>query len=131
MNTSIGALTTGCNTVYGNIFKLLAEPLSNIPFHENTDAITRFVAKGFPVHLAVHQVSPVQSPPLQYTFAHVHEEYDEVNIILSSKSLVYKIQTGTDVYTVTDNTCIFIPKGTVHSANVLSGEGFFITLRIN
>jgi mannose-6-phosphate isomerase-like protein (cupin superfamily) len=82
------------------------------------------------LHLGVHQVSPVSTPPPKYTEPHVHDAYDEVNLIISEQELVYRIQLGNDVYTVSNNACIWIPKGTVHSANVIKGSGYYIALRI-
>lgn len=112
------------------LFKMLPSALANIPFHENTDCVTRFVASNFPVHLAVHKVSPVMFPPVEYTQPHRHTDHDEINIIIAEKDLRYKIQLGQKIFTVDNNTSIWIPKGTLHAANVLQGTGFFITLRL-
>ncbi len=131
MNTLIRTLPSATGLAHQHVFELLPEALANIPFHENTDAISRFVAKGFPVHLAIHEISPLHEAPGQYTFPHVHEDYDEVNIILSNKLLLYQIQVGADDYTLRNNACIFIPRGIEHAANVLRGSGYFITIRIN
>jgi mannose-6-phosphate isomerase-like protein (cupin superfamily) len=113
-----------------HIFEMLPSALSNVPFHYNTPVITRFFAEKFPLHMAVHQVSPIQEPPLEYTEAHLHEEHDEINIIISSEELVYKIQLETEEFTVTNNACIWIPAGMIHSANVLKGSGYFIAARL-
>ncbi|MCU0352478.1 MAG: hypothetical protein MUD08_01865 [Cytophagales bacterium] len=112
------------------IFQLLPDALSNVPFHQDTEAVTRYFAQGFPLHLGVHQVSPVQQPPAQYTQPHVHEQHDEINIIVSPQELVYRIQLGSNEYTVHNNACIWIPKGVIHSANVLKGTGYYIALRL-
>lgn len=112
------------------IYKMLPSALSNVPFHENTMAITRYFAENFPVHLAVHKVSPVVKAPPEYTLPHLHEDSDEINIILSEHNLTYKIQVGSDEYTGDNNSCIWIPRGMIHAANVLKGSGYFITLRI-
>lgn len=113
------------------VFAMMPAELSNVPFHANTPAITRFFADGFPLHAAVHEVSPVTQPPEEYTQPHMHDDSDEVNIIISKKELKYKIQLGAEEYIVNNNTCIWIPKGMLHAANVLKGSGYFITLRIN
>jgi mannose-6-phosphate isomerase-like protein (cupin superfamily) len=112
------------------LFDMLPVPLANVPFHDNTDAITRYFAKGFPLHVAVHEVSPVSAPPETYTWPHVHDDCDEVNIIISQGDLLYRIQLGEEEFTVSNNSSIWIPRGTVHSANVLQGSGFFITIRL-
>jgi mannose-6-phosphate isomerase-like protein (cupin superfamily) len=112
------------------LFDMLPVPLNNVPFHNNTDAITRYFANGFPLHVAVHEVSPVLAPPETYTWPHVHEDCDEVNIIISQGDLLYRIQLGEEEFTVSNNSSIWIPRGMVHSANVLQGSGFFITIRL-
>lgn len=113
------------------IFEMMPAELSDVPFHTNTAAITRLFADGFPLHAAVHEVSPVIQPPEEYTQPHVHADSDEVNIIISKRELKYKIQLGDEVYIVNNNACVWIPKGMSHAANVLKGSGYFITLRLN
>lgn len=113
------------------ILRMLPEALSRVPFHRDAPSITRYTAKNFPLHLGVHQVSMFDAPPPDYTEPHVHEDYDEVNLIISEQELVYRIRLGTKEYTVDNNTCIWIPKGTVHAANVVKGSGYFIAMRIN
>ena len=122
---------TGENSLLrSQVFKMLPEALANVPFHKNTDALTRYVAAGFPVHLAVHEVSSLLIPPAEYTQPQVHPEHDEINIILSDRRLSYRVQVGKEIFIVENNCSIWIPRGTMHSANVLTGSGFFITLRI-
>ena len=112
------------------IFNMIPIALSNVPFHNNTKSITRYVAKDFPFHLAVHEVSPINIPPIEYTEPHLHEDWDEINLIISQHDLLYRIQLDDEKYTVTNNSSIWIPRGTVHAANVLRGSGYFITIRV-
>lgn len=114
-----------------HIFNMIPVSLSNIPFHKNTKRITRYFAEQFPLHLAVHEVSPVTTPPVEYTQPHVHEDCDEINIIISQHDLLYRIQLGGEKYVVSNNSCIWIPRGMIHAANVLRGSGHFITMRIS
>lgn len=113
------------------IYKMMPSLLSNVPFHTDTDAITRYFAEAFPCHMAIHHVSPVFTPPLAYTQPHIHEDSDEINIIISPGKLVYKIQLDDRDYILQNNVSIWIPRGTLHSANVLRGSGYFIALRVN
>lgn len=115
---------------HSRIFSMIPAALSNVPFHRNIKSITRYLAEDFPVHLAVHEISPVMVPPVEYTKPHVHEDWDEINIIISQHDLLYRIQLDDEKYTVSNNSSIWIPRGTVHAANVLRGAGYFITLRI-
>ncbi|SOD99152.1 hypothetical protein [Spirosoma fluviale] len=112
------------------IFNMEPSALAGVPFHTNTANIVRYFSKQFPLHLAVHEVSPVLYPPADYTAPHLHDDCDEINIIISSDELVYKIVLGEEEFTVTNNACIWIPAGLLHSANVLSGAGFFVAVRL-
>jgi mannose-6-phosphate isomerase-like protein (cupin superfamily) len=131
MDKLIENLLVPLNRETPTLFSLLPVALSNVPFHTNTPSIIRYFAEGFPVHLAVHEVSPVVVPPEEYTLPHVHKDIDEINMIISKDNLLYKIQVGAEIYTVSNNVCIWIPKGTLHAANVLRGSGYFITMQIN
>jgi mannose-6-phosphate isomerase-like protein (cupin superfamily) len=121
-------IKNGKNSV---VYEMTPSALANVPFHDDTKTITRFFAENFPVYLAVHEISPVMLPPKEYTLLHEHEDSDEVNIILSKQSLLYKIQVGEEEYIAGNNSCIWIPRGVMHSANVLQGAGYFITIRMN
>lgn len=112
------------------IFSMQPAALSSIPFHQNTAFITRYFARRFPLHLAVHEVSPVLVPPAEYTQPHKHLDCDEINIILSDDDLLYKIRIGEETFVAGKNSCVWIPRGVMHSANVMKGSGYFITLRI-
>jgi hypothetical protein len=112
------------------ICNMLPAALSDVPFHRNTRSITRLFAEQFPVHLAIHEVSLVTAPPAEYTEPHVHHDSDEINILISQQSLWYKILLGATEYVVQNNSCIWIPRGLMHSANVLQGAGYFVTLRL-
>ena len=112
------------------IFSMIPAALSNVPFHRNTESITRWVAEDFPVNLAVHEISLDMAPPVEYTEPHLHEDWDKINIIISRHDLLYTIQLDEEKYTVSNNCSIWIPRGTVHAANVLRGTGYFITMQI-
>lgn len=113
------------------VHELQQAPLSGVPFHQDTDSITRYFSSSFPVHLAVHEVSPVILPPPEYTQLHSHPDSDEINIVISNNTLLYRIHLDGEEMIVTNNSAVWIPRNTIHSANVLEGSGFFVTLRIN
>lgn len=131
MQTLINKFPFAGHEDHSMIYSMIPRALSKVPFHRNTKVIKRYFAENFPMHLAVHEVSVVSTPPAEYTQPHVHEDCDEINIIISQHDLLYAIQLGNDKYTVSNNASIWIPRGTVHAANVLSGSGHFITIRIN
>jgi quercetin dioxygenase-like cupin family protein len=113
------------------IFNMLPAALSNVPFHKDEKSITRYFAENFPVHLAVHKVSYVLAAPAEYTEPHVHDDHDEINIIISQQNLQYKIQLGKEEHIVGSNSCIWIPRGMLHAANVIKGSGYFVAMRMN
>jgi hypothetical protein len=79
-------------------------------------------------HLAVHFVDATKRKIPEYTRFHKHN-YDEINLIISEKSkLVYKIEIENKSYTVTSPATVFIPKNTLHKANVISGKGIFVCM---
>jgi hypothetical protein len=83
----VARVWSNCETVVQIAEKRASEPIT-------TRSITRLFAEAFPVHLAIHEVSPVTAPPAVYTEPHVHEDTDEINIIISEKSLWYKAGQG-------------------------------------
>lgn len=129
MQTLVSRFPFAEGEAHAHIFHMIPAAMATMAFHKNAGSITRFFAKDFPVHLVVHEVSAVLAAPADYTQPHVHEHLNEVNIILSHHDLLYAIQVGEERYTVSNNACIWIPKGTVHSANVLKGSGHFISIR--
>lgn len=105
-------------------------PLSSVPFHRDVACIERLFPQGFPVHLAIHRVVGAQADIGAYTQAHIHD-VDEINILIGDEGgLEYEIQLGEELFCVRSNASIYIPGGMVHAANVLSGSGYFIALRL-
>jgi hypothetical protein len=130
VKTNVESLIQESKQIEGFISKMFPAALSEVPFHHDTESITRYFTSGFPLHLAVHQVSFISFPPEQYTLPHLHGDSDEINVILSPNKLLYKIQIGGDERIVGSNSAIWIPRGMMHSANVVEGEGYFVTLRL-
>lgn len=106
-------------------------PLSSVPHHQDVACIERFFSEAFPLHLAIHRVEDaLPDQERRYTDAHIHE-VDEINIIIGEKDgLEYEIQLGDERFQVKSNASVYIPAGLPHSANVLSGSGYFLALRL-
>ena len=113
------------------IHPMLPTALGELPFHQNSHAIIPYFARTFPFHIVVHEISPAIALTGVDTLPHVHEDFDEINLIISHQDLLYKIQIGDDRFIVSNNSCVWIPRGTLHAANLLSGAGHFITMRFN
>lgn len=106
-------------------------PLSSVAFHEDVECIRRFFAAGFPVHLAIHRVDSAEAARRDYTALHTHDG-PEINLILPDPTgLEYRIELGSRVHHVTESTSLWIPPGVPHSANVVRGSGYFITVRFD
>lgn len=112
------------------IFPNIDTPLSNIPYHADVTCIRRLFAENFPCHLAVHHITDALTP-VQYTQPHTHT-VDEINIIIPNPNddLEYNIQIGEDIMTLNGHNSIWIPAGVEHSANVVSGNGYYIAIRL-
>jgi mannose-6-phosphate isomerase-like protein (cupin superfamily) len=114
------------------IRKGVVEPLSQVPFHgrapiKRLSMLSKKLVPKSNTHVAVHFVDSKKKFP-QYSFPHRHD-YDEVNLILSEKGkLTYKIQLNDETYRVSSPSTVFIPKGVIHSANVVSGNGIFVCI---
>ncbi|WP_437572675.1 hypothetical protein [Sorangium sp. So ce542] len=106
-------------------------PLSAVAFHQDVECIQRFFAAGFPVHLAVHRVDGAEPARRDYTALHTHD-VPEINLILPDPTgLEYRIELGSSAHLVTGSTSIWIPPGVPHSANVVQGSGYLVTVRLD
>ena len=114
------------------ITKGIHESLSQVPFHKKAPIkrLSMLSKKTIPesnIHAAVHIVD-INKKISKYSTLHKHDA-DEVNIILSQgDKLVYEIQLDDEIYKVSSPSTIFIPKGVLHRADVISGSGFFVCL---
>lgn len=106
-------------------------PLSSVAYHHDVDCITRYFSDQFPLHIAVHQISAADEATRTYTELHTHE-CDEINILLGEPGdVTYDIQLGDENYKVDSCSCIWIPAGLPHSANVLKGSGYYVAIRLH
>ena len=114
------------------ITKGISEPLSQVPFHGAAPIKRRLMLdkKLVPksdMHIAVHYVNARKKMP-QYSKLHKHN-VDEINLILSENGkITYEIQLDDEIYRVSSPATVFIPKGIMHRAQVLSGKGIFVCL---
>lgn len=113
----------------GLIYENLESPLSSIPFHHDVEGLQRYFAEGFPYHLAIHKFDRMDRQPKVYTQPHAHP-FDELNIIIGD-DLTYDILLGDENFTIKGNYSIWIPAGTLHAANVISGTGYYVVIRLD
>ncbi len=106
------------------------EPLATVPFHHD-GPLTRWLLASAALHpgldcyIAIHEFSNVEAAERSYCDVHVHD-FDEVNIFHSTSTLRVAVRLGDDTIEVAAPTTVFIPAGTPHSANVISGSGQMI-----
>jgi hypothetical protein len=116
------------STMSDYIFKNELSPLSTIPYHHDVYCIERYFATGFPYHLAIHKIQNLVDSPGQYTFPHNHD-FPEMNIFIGD-SLHYRVILGDEEFEIKGNYSVWIPPFVMHAANVLSGEGHYIAIRL-
>lgn len=103
------------------------EPLAHVPFHHD-GPLTRWLMAStslhpdFTYHIAIHQFSDVMPADRHYCDVHVHE-FDELNVFHSTSDLRVAVRLGDETIEVTAPATVFIPAGTPHAANVISGSG--------
>lgn len=115
----------------GNIYRNEADPLADTPCHQASACIRRLAPAGFPVHVGIHQVAAGSTPdPGDYSAPHHHEAQDEINILISDHQLTYRLTFDDETYEVEAPATVWIPAGVNHSANVISGRGTFVCLRL-
>ena len=115
------------------ITKGINEPLTKLPFHKSAP-IERFLMLNNELmpncntHIAVHFIKNLPDKIEPYSELHQHN-FDEINLVLSDNdTLVYRIKLEDETYEVSSPSSIFIPKGTTHSAEVVSGTGVFVCI---
>ncbi len=105
--------------------------LDSVPFHRSADCVQRIAWQGFPVHLCMHRITEHEQMPAQYVTAHCHGD-PEINLLIAAEGeLIYRIELGDEIYTVSAPHAIWIPPGLMHSANVISGSGYFVCSVLN
>lgn len=115
------------------IKKGVVSSIENVAFHNKSKApLKRIFLLSEPnihehgVRVVVHEIKKVPKNVPEYCELHTHK-YDEINLILSETGkLVYRIQLGDEVFTVTSPAAVYIPSGLKHSANVIKGKGLFV-----
>jgi mannose-6-phosphate isomerase-like protein (cupin superfamily) len=109
--------------------------LRMLPHHNEIPFVRKVFANadlfsGCKTHIAVHFVQDAEQQPNRYAEAHTHD-VDEFNLVLGlggDGDLVYRITLGSDTFEVESPHSIYIPKGTLHSAEAVRGSGLFVCI---
>lgn len=119
----------------------VGENLGSIPHHRDVVGIERILLlsgkllASSPIHVAGHLVTSAgtgaSAEEWKYTEAHVHD-CDEVNVVWSeSGELVYRIELDGASHLVRSPSAVFVPAGTRHRAEAVSGRGSFFCILLS
>lgn len=107
------------------------EALAGVPAHSDDLEVVRWFARGSAAYVAVHELINVPNGVRQYCEEHSHQVEDEINVLVGRPGeLTYRIRLDDDSREVDSPATVFIPAGVTHSANVLSGSGYLVVIRI-
>jgi hypothetical protein len=119
----------------GQIFRMVMRSLTDAnPGYRDVDEIVRFFADGAPLHIAAHWIEGAPHYPARdYSCVHEHEDFVEINVLLGEPGgLTYSVVLGDaePPTLIQAPAAIVVPPGVPHSANVVSGQGWFVVLRL-
>jgi hypothetical protein len=108
------------------VHPLEARALSSNARYRDIPELRRLEATGSPAHFVVHHIDDAAAAEHRdYCGVHTHP-FDELNFLLGEPGqLRYEIVLGDETIVVESPTTVWIPAGTPHSANLLSGTGTF------
>ena len=110
---------------------------TNIGLQSNTskEILERFLLMNSvlmdnaPLHIAVHLIKNIDTPPDPYAQIHCHPECDEIGLIIAPKDeLEYEIILDGKETRVKSPAAVYIPAGTYHRARALSGTGAYVCI---
>jgi len=103
------------------------EPLSSIPFHDDVLGLSRQYARGFPYHIAIHQMN-INTSNAWLADAHSHK-HEEINIIITgNEELAIEYEIAGEYLILRENKTILIPSDVDHRSRYLSGDGFMVCI---
>jgi mannose-6-phosphate isomerase-like protein (cupin superfamily) len=110
---------------------------TNIGLQSNSgnELIERFllmnsmIMDNAPMHIAVHLIKNIDTPPEPYAQIHSHPDCDEIGLIIAPKDeLEYEIVLNGKENRVKSPAAVYIPAGTYHRARALSGSGAYVCI---
>ncbi len=85
-----------------------------------------------PLHIAVHFIKNLDTPPDPYAQIHCHPECAEIGLIIAPKDeLEYEIILDGKENRVKSPAAVYIPSGTYHRARALSGTGAYVCILLD
>jgi len=111
----------------------IKEPLESVQFHgavpfERFVMLKKDTVEGDGgIKIVTHVLKNVPEKIDPYCELHFHD-FDEINLILSTNNLKYRVQLEDEEYMVDAPSTIYFPKGVRHASEVVSGEGVMVTI---
>lgn len=96
--------------------------------HYLSNVLTRYVPQSCPIHVAMHKFD-AKSNHEKYCSSHLHQNEDEINIIIAEGDFAMELEFAGKTQIITDSSVVFIPSNTQHSANIIKGNGYFVCIR--
>ena len=88
-----------------------------------------FIMDKAPMHIAVHLIKDIDTPPEPYTQIHCHPDCDEIGLIVAPKDeLEYEIILNGKENRIKSPAAVYIPAGTYHRARALFGKGAYVCI---
>jgi hypothetical protein len=102
---------------------------SSREFLERFLLMNSVVMENAPLHIAVHIIKNIDTPPDPYAQIHCHPDCDEIGLIIAPKDeLAYEIILNGKENRVKSPAAVYIPAGTYHRARALSGIGAYVCI---
>jgi hypothetical protein len=107
------------------------ETLDLVPHHQSIPEIERLVFQGIPYLASVHAVTQADAHERHYCQPHDHSDQDELNLFLgTTDDFRFRITLDGSEHVLGPVAALLIPAGESHSANVMSGSGYYVVLKV-
>lgn len=85
-----------------------------------------------PLHVAVHIIKDLDTPPDPYVKKHCHPDFDEIGLIIAPKDVLeYEIILDGKENRIKSPAAVYIPAGTHHRARAVSGNGAYVCILLD
>jgi quercetin dioxygenase-like cupin family protein len=107
------------------------ESLDSVPHHTSIPEIQRLVFPGVPYLASVHCVTAASAEERDYCEPHDHHDEHELNLFLgTSDDFRFEVTLDGADQIVGPTAALYIPAGQKHAANVVSGSGYYVVLKV-
>jgi mannose-6-phosphate isomerase-like protein (cupin superfamily) len=110
-----------------------ADDISSIQGIVRFSFLEKEYIKGKSFHIASHIIDDSYLHKKEWIYSQPHKhDFDEINMFISEKStLKYKLELNGKEQEISSPSLIFIPAGTIHRAEPISGTGIFLCIYLD